>query len=238
MFNLTDECLKQSIVGCGDGPASFNAEMTSCGGRVVSCDPLYAIPGNDIYERFAASIDEVLNQVRSTPERWVWKYHSDPDDLKHNRMEVMKNFIADYEQGTREKRYVTGEFPNLPFTDDQFDVALCSHFLFLYSEHFSEAFHVNSVLEMCRLAYDTRIFPILELDQSISRHLNAVCTAVREAGYHPEIIPVDYELQKGGNKMLRITKCEQTDAPNSHAYGTFVTHPADAGSAPKASVSR
>jgi len=28
---------------------------------------------------------------------------------------------------------------------------------------------------------------------------------------------------------------EQADAPNSHAFGTFVTHPADAGCAPKAS---
>ena len=31
---------------------------------------------------------------------------------------------------------------------------------------------------------------------------------------------------------------EQTDAPNYHAFGTFVTDPADAGSAPKASVGR
>ena len=59
MFNLTDECLKQCILGCGDGPASFNAEITSCGGHIVSCDPLYAISGNEIYERFAASVDEV-----------------------------------------------------------------------------------------------------------------------------------------------------------------------------------
>jgi len=29
--------------------------------------------------------------------------------------------------------------------------------------------------------------------------------------------------------------CEQGGAVNPHAFGTFVTHPADAGSAPKAS---
>jgi len=29
-------------------------------------------------------------------------------------------------------------------------------------------------------------------------------------------------------------KCEQDGSPNSHAFGTFVTHPAAAGSAPKA----
>ena len=33
-------------------------------------------------------------------------------------------------------------------------------------------------------------------------------------------------------------KAEQTDGPNYHAFGTFVTDPADAGSAPKASGSR
>ena len=27
--------------GCADGPASFNAELSGRGGRVVSCDPLY-----------------------------------------------------------------------------------------------------------------------------------------------------------------------------------------------------
>jgi len=37
---------------------------------------------------------------------------------------------------------------------------------------------------------------------------------------------------------LKNKKSEQTDAPNSHAFGTFVTDPADAGSAPKASGSR
>ena len=31
---------------------------------------------------------------------------------------------------------------------------------------------------------------------------------------------------------------EQTDPPNYHAFGTFVTDPADAGSAPKAGGSR
>jgi Ankyrin repeats (3 copies) len=35
-----------------------------------------------------------------------------------------------------------------------------------------------------------------------------------------------------------IKKAQQADAPNSHAFGTFVTDPADAGSAPKASGSR
>jgi hypothetical protein len=40
MFNLTSEDLGGRIVGCGDGPASFNAEATVQGRQVISCDPL------------------------------------------------------------------------------------------------------------------------------------------------------------------------------------------------------
>ncbi len=42
MFNLTEYELKNSkILGCGDGPASFNAEVTALGGSAVSLDPTY-----------------------------------------------------------------------------------------------------------------------------------------------------------------------------------------------------
>lgn len=41
MFDLTEVDLRRHILGCADGPASFNAEMTRQGHRVISCDPLY-----------------------------------------------------------------------------------------------------------------------------------------------------------------------------------------------------
>lgn len=44
-----------------------------------------------------------------------------------------------------------------------FDLAVCSHLLFLYSEHLSEDFHVESIKELCRVAGEARIFPLLEL---------------------------------------------------------------------------
>jgi len=45
MFSLSADDLKKSIVGCGNGPASFNAEMRRMGRRVVSVDPLYQFAG-------------------------------------------------------------------------------------------------------------------------------------------------------------------------------------------------
>ena len=39
MFDLSAQDLELRILGCGDGPAAFNASMRQRGGRVVSCDP-------------------------------------------------------------------------------------------------------------------------------------------------------------------------------------------------------
>jgi len=72
-------------------------------------------------------------------------------------------FLADFEEGKRQGRYVDAELQNLPFADGDFDIALCSHFLFLYSEQFSEDFHVTAIQEMCRVAEEVRVFPLLAL---------------------------------------------------------------------------
>ncbi|WNN90803.1 hypothetical protein [Gloeocapsopsis dulcis] len=42
MFNLSEADLNTKIFGCGDGLASFNAEMTQLGYSVVSVDPIYS----------------------------------------------------------------------------------------------------------------------------------------------------------------------------------------------------
>jgi hypothetical protein len=55
MFALTDTDLASKIVGCGDGPASFNAEATRLGSTVVSCDPIYRFGVEQLRERIAST---------------------------------------------------------------------------------------------------------------------------------------------------------------------------------------
>jgi hypothetical protein len=60
MFGLTEDDLNRTIIGCGDGPASFNADSTRQGRRVISCDPLYRFEKVRIEERIAATFDEIV----------------------------------------------------------------------------------------------------------------------------------------------------------------------------------
>ena len=169
MFALTDGDLNKKIVGVGDGPASFNAEMFALGNSVVSVDPLYIFRAEEIERQFYSVVDNIISQVKATPHDWVWSNHRSPEHLKENRVNVLRRFVADYENGRGEGRYIVGELPTLGFERNKFDLALCSHFLFLYSDQLSYEFHRASVLEMLRVASEIRIFPLLTLNvKSIS----------------------------------------------------------------------
>ncbi|QIR38137.1 SAM-dependent methyltransferase [Tolypothrix sp. PCC 7910] len=206
MFNLMHTDLNKKIIGIGDGPASFNAEMNHQGKSVISVDPLYQFSEKEILARFNEVVDSIIEQVKATPNDWVWSYHKSPEDLRQNRIKVIEKFIADYEVGKQNNRYIIGELPSLSYQNQEFDIALCSHFLFLYSDHFDYNFHLNSVAEMLRIAKEIRIFPLLTLMLKPSPYLDGVVNHYISQGYSVEIEKVGYELQRGGNMMLKISR--------------------------------
>ena len=210
MFGLDANDLQKRILGCGDGPASFNAEMSASGHPVISVDPIYAFSAAEIAARFHAAAASVMDQVRATPDNWVWSHHRNSDDLLSNRRLALKRFLADYENGRANGRYRVAALPELPFPDKHFGLALCSHLLFLYSEQLSEEFHVRAVQELCRVADEVRIFPLLTLAVQPSPHVAKVRVSIERAGWASEIRRVDYELQRGGNEMLRFYKPRTT----------------------------
>jgi hypothetical protein len=204
MFALTEDDLRSRILGCADGPASFNAEATRRGMHVVSCDPLYRLDAAQIQDRITATYHEVLDQTRRNADEFVWDTIRSVDELGRVRMEAMQRFLEDYESGRTERRYVDAELPVLPFPNASVDLALCANFLFLYASHFDERFHLAAVRELCRIAAEVRIFPLLALGGRRSPHVAPIVNALRTSGYSASIEQVPYEFQKGGNEMLRI----------------------------------
>jgi hypothetical protein len=216
MFRLSGRDLDMRLLGCGDGPANFNSLLTKRGGRVVSVDPLYGFGAEQIRRRIEATSGEVLEQTRHNAHEFVWDRIASVEELGRMRAEAMEEFLADYERGRQERRYVEGALPGLPFAAAEFDIALCSHLLFLYSEHLSEEFHLRSIRELCRVAREARIFPLLELGARKSRHLEPVMARLKGEGLSVSIEEVDYEFQRGGNRMLRATvRHEAPSAANS-----------------------
>jgi hypothetical protein len=204
MFDLTKDELTLSILSCGDGPAGFNSEMTKRGNKVISCDPIYQFTTQELQMRIDSSYDDVMAQAYKNKDNFVWDIIKSPEELGRVRMEAMQEFLNDFEDGKQQGRYLAEPLPTLSFSDKKFDLALCSHFLFLYTDQLSLEFHRASITEMCRVAKEVRIFPLIDLDLNKSKYVPAVCSELCKAGFTVEIQKVPYEFQKGGNEMLRI----------------------------------
>jgi len=206
IFALSKNDVKQKILGCGDGPASFNAELTRLGGNVVSIDPVYKFSSDQIRLRIDEVYPQVISQVVKNRNDYVWKSIASVEDLGKVRMDAMKIFLGDYKAGKESGRYIDASLPVLPFNTNSFGLALCSHYLFLYSEHVSQEQHILSMRELCRVAKEVRVYPLLSLDGEKSRHLDPVMSALTNNGINVLIKPVKYQFQKGATEML-VAKC-------------------------------
>jgi SAM-dependent methyltransferase len=206
MFALTDDELGLRIVGCGDGPASFDSEATHLGAKVISCDPIYRYDVEQLRSRIASTCDEVMEQTRRNAGEFVWSAIRSVEDLGEVRMAAMKAFLADYPVGKAAGRYIDAELPCLPFNDASFDLALCSHLLFLYTTQLGEAFHEAAIREMCRVAMEVRIFPLLTLAATRSPLVELTAKRFGAQGFNVSLEDVPYEFQRGGNQMMRIRR--------------------------------
>ena len=204
MFSLTEEDLSSTILGCGDGPSSFNAQMTTQGYIVTSIDPIYSFSKNQLQERIDEVAREVIEQVRTNKEDFVWKNIQDVEALYQFRMGAMKIFLEDYEEGKTLGSYQNQMLPNLDFEENHFDLALSSHFLFLYSEHLDFEFHLKAILEMLRVAKEVRIFPLMTLKNEPSPYVEKIVEELEKLGYVAQVLKTNYEFQQGANKMLKV----------------------------------
>lgn len=202
MFCLTPKDLRGSIVGVADGVSSFNAEARSA--AIVSVDPIYRIAAKELRPQFEASMREVMGQVDESDPLWKWDYHGSLSQLKAHRRNVFERYCDHREQSHSKPRYITGALPHLPFQTNAFDLALCSHFLFLYSHLKDEAFHVAGIQEMLRIAAELRLFPLLDLEGRESIHVHAISERFTQSGFHVSRQRVSYEFQRGGNEMMVI----------------------------------
>lgn len=208
MFRLNEDDLSKKIAGFGDGPACFNREMTERGGSVISFDPIYRFSAREIEKRIDEVRVTVMQQMRENSDNYVWKSFKDPEELENARMTAMKRFLADYEKGREEGRYICHELPDrLPFEDNYFDIGLSSHFLLMYTM-LGYDFHIAAMTEMLRVCGEIRIFPIVDLDANSTELIGRVIEHFQKS-CEVEIVGTDYEFQKGDNKLLIIRNKER-----------------------------
>ena len=203
MFNL--EALPPKLLDLASGPAAFNTQVTDKGGKVTSLDPIYQLSKAEIEQSIAQTKEDIALSIKNSMGDFIWDQYASLDNLIATRLQAMAEFLKDYEQGKAQGRYIAGTVLDLPFSDRSFDLCLCSHFLFLYSEQLDLYFHQKAMAEITRVASETRIYPLVDLEGNRSKHLNEIMSGLKEEGLTVEIKPTEYRFQKGATEYLSIT---------------------------------
>jgi len=205
MFSLSTADLNKTIISFGDGPASFNAEMTQLNRKVISFDPIYQFSKKELENQITETIPLVLEQTKNNRDNFIWTTISNIETLLEMRTSAMRKFIDDFESGKAEGRYIAHELPKRTrFKDAAFELGLSSHFLILYDQ-LGIDFHLSSITEMLRICKEVRIFPTLNLNAEKPAFLDDLIKHFDQK-YKVTVQKVNYEFQKNGNEMLTIKR--------------------------------
>lgn len=206
MFDLSPDRLPRSILDCAGGPSNFTARAHRRIDRIVSVDPIYGFSTAQLRERFQEVGQKILDYLNRHPERFQLDQFETPEEVVERRLETMDEFLEDFPAGKREGRYREGSLTELDFPDDSFELALCSHLLFLYDEHLSLDFHRRALSEALRVAPEVRIFPLKNMDVQQPRILPDVMQWLGNRGCSREIHEVPYEFHVGAREMLVVRR--------------------------------
>lgn len=204
MFDLRDDDLAGSILECGCGPTAFNDEMLQHNHPILSCDPLFSLDHDQLQHKVEASTLDVLSTIQANPEQYLAEGGVSFADLQTSREQGLSQFFQDYAQGRAEGRYLAVDFPCLPFDDFRFKLALSSHQLFVNSLQQDLSYHLQSILEMARVAHEVRLFPLTDSQGNPSELLGPVMLSLQQNNLGVEVRQVPFRCQTNANAMLRV----------------------------------
>ncbi|MBM7653365.1 SAM-dependent methyltransferase [Neobacillus cucumis] len=206
MFLLSNEDLKgKKILDCPAGACSFTAIGNKNGLNVTACDIAYEYSLEDLKNKGQHDIAHTMEQMEKSQSNFIWDYFENVQGLRKHRVTALNDCINDMKDSSA--RYVPATLPTLPFKDEEFDLLLSAHFLFMYGDRLDYKFHIKTIKELLRVTKEEiRIFPLVDLTGKRYEFLDEIINNLTKKGYMVEEIKVPYEFQRNANSMLIIKK--------------------------------
>jgi Methyltransferase domain len=215
MFDINDIASLErynTILDCPSGASSFVAEANSKYGiQAIGCDRLFDRDVETLSKWGEDDIEYVIQRVSTDPNLYKWDFYSSIEKLREYRELALQQFLLDYPTGIKEKRYIEAELPKLPFEDKSFDLVLSGHFLFTYSHKFDFSFILSSILELYRVcSREVRIYPLQKSSLQPYEQMTELLFALEKSRIKYDIVPVQFEFQRGSNKMLLLRRTDRS----------------------------
>jgi SAM-dependent methyltransferase len=198
MFDLA-ELTTDSILDCCAGGAGFTSDA---GGAAVAPDPVYARGRAELAESVRTGQQGASAISYANAEHFDWSWYGTRERREELRSDAATRFLADL--ADRPCHYVAGDAHHLPFADNSFDLVLCSHLLFTWSDVLDRDWHERAVAELVRVARsEVRIFPtVVRKTGAAVPFLPALRAGFAARGVASRLAKVPYQFQVGADEML------------------------------------
>jgi SAM-dependent methyltransferase len=198
MFDLA-ELATDSILDCCAGGAGFTAET---GGAAVALDPVYARGQAKLAETVRSGQQGASAISYANAEHFDWSWYGNRERREEMRADAAKRFLADL--ADRPGHDIAGDVHHLPFADNSFDLVLCSHLLFTWSDVLDQDWHERAIAELVRVSrHEVRIFPtVVQKTGGAVPFLPALRAEFAARGVPSRLAKVPYLFQVGADEML------------------------------------
>jgi ubiquinone/menaquinone biosynthesis C-methylase UbiE len=205
MFNLEEASLANlKILDCAAGASSFTAHLANQGFDIRAVDILYDLKPDELENKCNQHLKMLVKSLSELKNHFVWNFFRNLSELQKHRQNACREFITDYYQ--HRERYISADLTSLPFPNNEFNLVLCSHLLFIYDHRLDYEFHYNSIKEMLRVCKgDLRIYPLVKHHANKSTYVKQIQKDMADE-VEIELVEVNYQFRKGGNEMMVLKK--------------------------------
>lgn len=203
IFDLTDADWQKSMLDFPGSISCFNADVHTYAPHVVSADAIYDKSPQDMKVYAEMRLDREKQRLIEQADQLLQKGQAGVEAILSMWSSNKEKFIADYADGKKAGRYQHVLMPELPFERHQFDLALCSDYVFNRSAQ-NDCQPADVIRALCRVAAEVRIFPLFNERGEIADSLGPVMLELQQNHYGIEIREVKFQNLKGGNAMLRV----------------------------------
>jgi SAM-dependent methyltransferase len=205
MFDLDSSDLSASLVDCSAGVAGFTAEAGRRGTRVVAVDPAYALAREELARLGNEDLVRGSAIAAEHPDGFTFDWYGTPERRLSMRTRSLAQFLPDLVM--HPERYVAAQLPQLPFRDDAFDLAVCSHLLFTWADQLGLDWHRAALLELTRVSRQVRVFPtVVQGAGAPVPFWDELMADLVSTGLRTELRPVPYKFQVTATHMRVVTR--------------------------------
>lgn len=106
-----DDLARGRVLDCPSGPDSFVAEACALGFDATGCDPMYALPPDELAERGRANVEACLAAIDAQRDTLVF---ADFERFRDAKRDALERFLADYRAHHGDGRYRAASLTRCP----------------------------------------------------------------------------------------------------------------------------